>query len=213
MEKRPDNLASHPVRNLNGALFPLNYPWHYGYDLFYRIDDYIDGWIVSNPFDAAALSQMVYNAGDGDHLEIGTGWGGSAIFAALVKRAFSLSGRVVTFDPIEGVDVILHRPRDLEIILANFRRFCVSDSIELITKTFSAEWVEGRRFTSVLIDGSHLYDHVYHDWKDVKMLADRYVMFHDYDDAHQGILRTVRENMDGWRIVHLSGYSLILERL
>ena len=98
-------LAEHPIRSLKDSLFPLDGAWVYGYKKFEYVDRWMDGWIVSNPFDVGSLAQMVKNAGNGNHLEIGTAWGGSAIMAALVKRRFGLDGQIVAFDPISGLDV------------------------------------------------------------------------------------------------------------
>ena len=206
-------LAEHPIRSLKDSLFPLDGAWVYGYKKFEYVDRWMDGWIVSNPFDVGSLAQMVKNAGNGNHLEIGTAWGGSAIMAALVKRRFGLDGQVVAFDPIRGLDVVLDRPRSLEVIDENFRRFGVTDQIELVADKFDVEWVASLRFSSVLIDGSHRYDDVLRDWLGVRQVAERYVMFHDYDYAHHWIRKTVEDNMDGWRLVHLFGSSLILERI
>lgn len=45
------------------------------------------------------IGAMVAMAGDGDHLDIGTGFGASAIMAAMVKVEYGYSGKVYCLDP------------------------------------------------------------------------------------------------------------------
>jgi len=48
------------------------------------------------------LLEYVLKAGGGNHLEIGTLFGGSAIAVAMLKREYSHSGMVFCIDPLDG---------------------------------------------------------------------------------------------------------------
>jgi hypothetical protein len=203
--------GNHYCRNLSKSYFPIGEAYDLGRELFNQIDNRIDGWFVTSPYDAGVLSQMVKNAGDGDYLEIGTAWGGSAILAALVKQHYGLKGQIVCVDPIDGMDVMTKKQRSLDSILNNLRMFNVE--AEIIVAPFSLACVKGRSFVAVLVDGDHSYRTVSQNWVDLQSIASHYVLFHDYDRAHPDIIRATNENREGWQMVHLSGGSMILERV
>jgi len=54
---------------------------------------------LSLPF----LGSMVYLAGDGDHVDIGSLYGASAIMAAKIKERFNLKGIVYAIDPYDPI--------------------------------------------------------------------------------------------------------------
>jgi cephalosporin hydroxylase len=201
--------ADHYCRNLSESFFPIDEAYDLGRNLFHTIETFLDGWFVTSPHDAGILAQLIRNTGHGDHLEIGTAWGGSAILAALVKRYYSLSGKVVCVDPIAGRDTVLDRERSEESITENFKRFYIDP--ELIIEPFSLSSVEGRRFASVLIDGDHREEVARENWLDVKQIVDKYVMVHDYDKVHQGIVTAI-DDKSGFSIVHISGGSIVMRK-
>ena len=61
---------------------------------------------LSLPF----LLSMVAAAGDGDHIDIGTLYGASAIGAALIKKELGLEGQVYCIDPYDA------EKRDLQVM-------------------------------------------------------------------------------------------------
>ena len=76
---------------------------------FDYINASIQGHICMTPEEAAVLAEVV-NV-DGDHLEIGTMWGGTAIIAALVKKNNGFKGQVIVIDPFFDCDPPHGQPR------------------------------------------------------------------------------------------------------
>lgn len=139
------------------------------------------------------LAQVVECAGDGDHLDIGTMWGGSAILAALVKDRMGLDGMVYTIDPLDQRFFdenkgYLSSHKDttaptVEQVLENFQTFGVEDrilfkQISSADLTFPAYWLA----RSAFIDGAHDFDSVLTDWSNCSKYC-KIIMFHDYSDA------------------------------
>jgi hypothetical protein len=199
---------------MDNSFFPLSDAFWFGHDNLTRIDRLIDGWMLTTPHDAGVLAQMVKHAGGGDHLEIGTAWGGSAILAALVKRQWRLGGKVLCFDPIVGDEGIIKHPDGERIIRDNFKQFGLQDEIELITKPFDFDLLNGRQFSSILIDGGHQYDTVKRDWWGARQAGTKYILVHDYAHEYKhDVVRAIKEDCEGWEVVHLSGLSIVAERL
>lgn len=139
------------------------------------------------------LAQVVECAGDGDHLDIGTMWGGSAILAALVKKEMGLGGMVYTIDPLdkcffEENKWYLSSHKDpiiptVEQALENFQMFAVEDRVvfkqgKASYWPFPSDW----RPTSALIDGAHDFDSVLNDWSNCSKYCNL-IMFHDYTNG------------------------------
>lgn len=144
-----------------------------------NINKQIRGHFCMTPGEAVALASVIYDAGDGDHLEIGTMWGASAILAALTKKEYGLKGNVVVVDPFCDADAGGHGQPDAKIFWANMEIMGVEDRIELIEK-HSAPWPVGnRKFASALIDGDHQGEWPKTDWNNVRQHA-KIVIFHDY---------------------------------
>lgn len=123
----------------------------------------------------AALSHFVMLA-EGDHVEIGCGWGGSAIVAALTKKAKG-DGKVYTVDPLSQDRYDFGLKTDL--VYENFETFGVDDLIVHVDKP-SYPWpIEGKRFASGLIDGDHSFDGCLQDWEILKEVVDEYILVHD----------------------------------
>ena len=54
----------------------------------------LEGYPADNGISLPWACQMAVNAGAGDHLEIGTSWGASAIAVSIAKKAAGLPGKV-----------------------------------------------------------------------------------------------------------------------
>jgi len=165
-------------------------------------------------------------SGHGDHLEIGTLFGGSAIAAVLMKKMMELSGNVICLDPLDGyyrnssieadVDPITKLPVNLETVLENARRFSVSDRLEIITQR-SYPWpveLEKRSFASAYIDGDH-WNFPWLDWLNVKDRVSRFIIFDNCDLEHPDVMFACQkaEQDRNWRRVHSEGITFILERV
>lgn len=185
--------------------FPLDDAYSWACGEFFAINEAMDGRIASTQEDAAILAQAVKNAGDGNHLEIGTLYGGSAIVAALTKKTFNLSGMVVCVDDMRAVPEVQRSP---ETILANAERLGVRDRIRVITAN-SRTWKPDRLFQSAYIDASHDYISCKADFETVRKFTARYAIFHDFDPAHPGVILAVRE---AWPLVYLAHHTAVTER-
>lgn len=164
-------------------------------------------------------------AGGGDHLEIGTLFGGSAIAAALMKKAEGLAGKVVCVDPLNGFyrktlgkvnDPITLIPINRETFEINLTRFNVEDRIELIAK-YSDPWpweLEDRMFASAYIDGEHHGNGPMNDWLNIRDRVISYVVFDNCDQKHPAVVRACdfAAQDPNWREVHRGGITCILER-
>lgn len=134
----------------------------------------------------------------GDHVEIGTLWGGTAILAALVKERKNRRGHVYTIDYMQGGYWQTGDPGCKNAvptptaILDNLCKFGIAHRVSVI-KWSSYPWPlpERIRPASVLIDGGHDYSSVFHDWISVKALAPRFVCFHDVGKTHPDVLQVV----------------------
>ena len=193
------NMPSYP------PFFPLDETSEWALGLHAEINAKIFGQIAMAPEDAALLAQAVANAGDGNHLEIGSLFGGSAILAALTKKKYGLSGEIHCID--DG-DMTLE-----DYIQNNAYVFRVEDMLT-VYKGHSNPFPlpQSMRFASTLIDAGHEYPDCYSDWRNAKEITDKYIIFHDYDPSHMGVVEVAKEALREWRPVFLAEHTLILEK-
>ena len=166
-------------------------------------------------------------SGNGDHLEIGTLFGGSAIAAALMKKELGLDGNVVCLDPLDGfyIGTPIEAPNDpvtklsinLTTLVENIGRFEVLDRLEIIVRR-SYPWpveLEKRSFASAYIDGDHWNNIPWLDWLNVKDRVSHFVIFDNYDLEHSDVMTACQqaEQDRNWRRVHSEGITFILERV
>lgn len=201
------------------SLFTFSEAYLLGQELAEQIGERVIGRIAGYPPDHGVLAQMLHNAGDGDHLEIGTLFGGSAILAALIKERYDLDGKVVCVDPMTGYygkpDPFTGEMASQDVFYENVARFDLNDRIELIVSTSSDLTLSKRRnFASTFIDGAHDYNRVLADWNLIKWHTDRYVLFDNYDRAFPGVRAAVRIAIEEpeWRPVLIYGISALFER-
>ncbi len=163
----------------------------------------MSGYYVGTKTDAAILAQMIKNAGNGDHLDIGTAWGGSAIIAALTKKRYELNGTVFTVDPLESEDVLVGTTVTPELIRWNLREFGIDDRVSF--RQIPSQEFEGK-IVSAYIDGSHKGREAKKDLELVKGLGAKVVIAHDYDSKHLGVTNVIPKS----KIVALLGSSAVL---
>ena len=152
-------------------------------------------------YDTYTLVQTIINSGNGNHLEIGSLFGGSAIIATLTKIYYGLDGNIYCIDDTKATGG--------DYITNNLRLWGVSDRVFLYIGK-SNPFPMKERFSSALIDAGHDYQSCITDWNNVKQVTDKYVIIHDYDPAHPGVVKASREAMREWMPVHLSEHSLVL---
>lgn len=174
----------------------------------------IDGGPGCSVEDAALLSEVVFRAGNADHLELGTLFGATAIQVAMTKEALGFDGEVHCVDNFTYLSE--KYPVGPDLVMKNAELFGVADRI----KVFQGDTyplppdILSRHYGSVYIDAAHDFAHCQRDWLSVKDISNS-VIFHDYDREHMGVVSTVRNAMQesGWWLVHLSHHTAIMERL
>lgn len=184
----------------------------------------IEGRMALSDSNVNILAWAVSRAGDGDHLEIGTLFGGSAIVAALVKKEQGFSGKVVCLDPLDGyyldtifakrTDPVCGLPISRKQVEQNAKTFGVE--LEIIAKR-SQPWpheLRDRKFASAYIDGDHWGDGPLLDWLNVKEQVEKIVVFDNFDDQHPDVQRAVRlaQADPEWKTIFQGGISCVMER-
>lgn len=202
-------------------------PAQFADDLIFDIQRRITGRIACERNNCNYLAWSIAQAGDGDHLEIGTLFGGTAILAALLKQRLGLAGEVYCIDPLDGyylhtpyacaIDPVSGWPVSLEIVQANALEFGVDDRIHFI-RSRSQPWpVEmiGKTFASAYIDGDHWQDTPTRDWQCVQQQTHGHVVFDNHDDQHPSVLAAGRQakNTVGWQTVLETRITLVLRRV
>ncbi len=129
---------------------------------------------------------------DGDHLEIGSMWGGTAIAAANATPNML----VVCVDPFTDADSeVKERPSE-DKFLENVLEAGVADRVELhVCK--SAPWplYPRRRFGTVLIDGDHTAPWPETDWESARCVTD-VILVHDVNEHEPAVAQLHRRVMD-----------------
>lgn len=192
------------------------------------VEKKFEGRVADNGVNLVFLMSMVANAGDGDHVEIGTLFGASAIAVALIKKKLGLSGDVYTIDPYNekerasnvaineqsGADQALlsGNPKALK---KNVDLFDVE--IELIQKP-SDPWpkaLEENSFVSAYVDGDHLHDMPYKDFVNLSERVSDYIAFDNYEEGYPDVLGGANKALsesDDWVLFYKNASFLALRR-
>ena len=155
---------------------------------------------------------------DGDHLEIGSMHGGSAIVVALLKKHHGFSGRVVCVDPLDGYyigtryenhsDPVSNVPVSLETIQANIQRFNVD--IEVIQAKSNPFPLYGRTFATAYIDGDHWHDAPMIDFINAAMVTTTYITFDNCGTKWPDVLKACHIAEQTWIPYRKSGITCIV---
>lgn len=141
-------------------------------------------------------------SGPGDHLEIGSMWGGTAIAAAAAKEQAGQPGTVVCIDPFVDNDAGIGGRPNPDIFWENIDHAGFRDRVELHV-CLSAPWPlpTTRRFASVLIDGDHKAPWPETDWESARCVTDL-ILVHDVN-RHEPAVARLHERVEAdpdWRI-------------
>lgn len=150
--------------------------------------------------EAVVLVKMV--SIPGDHVELGTLWGGTAILAALAKKRANVPGDVFTVDFMKGGYwengdpslPSLAKPTE-KAVYDNLAAFGVSNRVTVV-KAASHPWPLGSDVhpSTVLIDCGHSYEAAKQDWENVRALNPQFIAFHDVNPkTHPGVYQVVEE--------------------
>lgn len=199
-------------------LFILNEGFKQGAQWHKWISERITGRIACDATACGIIAQAIVSSEAGDHLEIGTLFGGTAILAAKIKREKGDGGKVVVIDPLDGYydkgkDPITKLAPDVRIFEENMSLFGVVDKVELHAVVSNPLPVEGP-FVTALIDGDHSYEGCLADWLNVKEITSRYVIFDNVDKNYQGVVKVFSQacSSEGWRPVLLLNGVGVVER-
>ena len=212
------DLLHQPVPDIR--LFPTGEVYEVATRFAKTIIGGIEGRAIFDPHDAGILAQAVLNAKHGDHVEIGTFYGASAILVALVKKAFGMHGKVYCVDPLEvrsdvAPDASTGIMATQAIVMSNAEKFSVADRIVLVPN-YSKPWPidENKTFASGYIDGDHWNGFPLWDWQQLSKRVTYSIVFDDYAWGKTEVIDAVHVAMQdpNWICVHISGVQAVFRR-
>lgn len=195
-------------------------------ELIETVIDGLDGRICLEQSNINYLAWVLYESGDGDHLEIGTLHGGSAVVAGLMKVHCGYSGDIWCVDPLDGyymgtpyqhaTDWVSKIPVTPKRVCDNARHFGLDQRIKVV-QSKSLPWPADlpSHFASVFIDGDHWGDVPWQDWLNVKDHTGQYVIFDNVDaSTHPAVWSAVEKAAQDpdWELVFRQGITGILKR-
>ena len=161
-----------------------------------------NGWCGASGKGLRPLAEMIANFGDGDHVEIGSLFGASAILAAKVKKEYNLEGTIYCIDPmifdeheacirIEGTvsEKLMLRHQE-QIFKDNVRKW---DNIKFIrARSYPWPFDKDKKFNTAFIDGWHYDDGPLNDAKTMVDVVDQAILLDDtipeYPDIHKAFM-------------------------
>jgi len=173
------------------------------------------------------LLEYVQKAGEGNYLEIGTLFGGSAIAVALWKQYLGQLGHVFCIDPLDGYYRKMAPREDMldeqsgkrvvpDVFHKNVYEFGVQNRVFLL-RDYSINVLPftGITFKVSYIDGHHWEDVPLRDWELVRYATSKYIIFDNYDEKHPDVVAAVQEAISypEWSICHEEEITCIIERV
>lgn len=174
------------------------------------------GKLISTPEDMGLLAQIICNS-KGDHLEIGSAYGGSALVALMAMDHKGRKDKVVCIDPFadaatrESTDWIL-KPVEKEF-WTNIKHYGYEDRVEQVKELSHPFPIEGRKFGTAFIDGDHSFECVLSDWLNTKNIVSRYIILHDY--IKKGVKEVVEDSVvpdPQWWVCAIHGWSAVAQK-
>lgn len=193
------------------------------------VHENIDGRMCDEYGNVHHLANIIFNAGGGNYLEIGSLFGGTAIVASLVMQDLGLDGEVYAIDPFDGyyvgtknergtlvgakVDPHTRKPVTIERAQANAEK--MGAKVNFIRGKSSAQTVPDIDFSVVFIDGDHWNDGPWKDWLLVKDKCDKFIIFDNCDHTHPAVEAAVRNAWadDEWTLLFKDGITAVLGRI
>lgn len=178
---------------------------------------------LSLPF----LGSMVYLAGDGDHVDIGSLYGASAIMAAKIKERFNLKGIVYAIDPYDPITreiqaapqpgMIGKLSATPEEFWKNVEEFGLKDRVRLIQKR-SHPWPEELKdavFASAYIDGDHTGHAPWNDFLNLRGRVTQYIGCDNYEEEYADVVEAMIKamNSEDWFLYYKNITFVALRRL
>jgi hypothetical protein len=204
-------------------LFQHRNGFRLGQDLRDAVRRQITGRMASFPEDCGLLVQAIADAGPGDHVEIGTQYGATAILAAMAHQQLGIPGDVWAIDPLAGYyqpgnpDPYDGPPQSPEIFWHNAKQLGVADRVHLI-QAVSDPWpaeLADHVFATAFVDGWHWGEGPARDLRNLRQRVTRYIVADNYDRNHPAVVRAVTDAIglgSPWVLVHLESITAVLER-
>lgn len=163
---------------------------------------------VSLPF----LGSMVWLANGGNHVDIGTLYGASALTAAAVLQHRNLEGTVYCVDPYDAETRAKQvRPTEgmvgnlsgtPEELFKNAKDLGLEDRIKLVRKP-SHPWPEELNdvfFATAYIDGNHLREAPWNDFQNLRGRVSHYIGADNYEEEYPDVVDAMWKamNTDDW---------------
>jgi len=189
-----------------------------------------EGRVADNGINLALLASMVANTGDGNHIEIGTLFGASAITVGLMKRKLGLKGDLYLIDPFDedarkkdirltnkngqegDQSLLVATPEQLENNMALF------DLEYTLVQEYSDPWPEQLNdltFATAYVDGDHLHDTPYKDYLNLRGRVESYIGFDNYEEGYPdvmgGVNKAISEGED-WVLFYKNSTFAVLRR-
>jgi hypothetical protein len=146
--------------------------------------------------EADALYRMVAEY-SGDHVEIGTLWGATAILAGLAKVRSKRKGTVYTIDYMRGGYWDYGDPGHknqkptARAVVENIRKFDLQGRVIPVRSPSFPFPLPGVLPVTALIDAGHEYEPCLRDWQSMRPITTKAIAFHDYCKTHPGVMRVV----------------------
>jgi len=186
----------------------------------------IKGRAADNGISLPFIAAMVEAAPDGNHVDIGSLYGASAITAALMKKELGHTGKVYCIDPYDDdvrtntvyrttlitEDQICASPEEL---LENAEHFGVE--LEFIQKS-SHPWPEELKdvvFATAYIDGDHLGDGPWNDFENLRGRVTDYIGTDNYEEEYPDVVDAMWKamNTDDWFLYYKNMGFIALRRV
>ncbi len=164
-------------------------------------------------------------AGDGDHVDIGSLYGASAIGVALMKKETGQEGDVYCIDPYDNEkrDQTVHAAGPIEgevsasaeALLANAEHF----EVELkLLQTVSDPWPEELKdntFVSAYIDGDHVGDSPIKDFENLRGRVTGYIGTDNYEEEYPDVVKSMLYAMDSedWFLLYKNLIFVAIRRI
>jgi hypothetical protein len=172
----------------------------------------LEGWPADNGVSLPWIAQMAINAGAGDHLEIGTSFGASAITVALAKKAAGVPGKVYCIDPYpkkRKVSYTHANENSAAATIAQARKNIAKaevdvEIIQAPSKPFPAALDEKHPdlFVSAYVDGDHLGDMPYYDLVECSKRTQFFIGTDNYEEGYPDVVDASHKFMleNEWRL-------------
>lgn len=199
-------------------------------EIIQYIHENIDGRMCDEQNNCLFLASVIYEAGGGDYLEIGSLFGGTAIMASLILQDLGYAGEVYAIDPFDEyykgtrndngihvgapIDPITRKSVTLERAQANAEK--MGAKVNFIKGKATVDTLpKERSFSVAFIDGDHWNQGPRNDWHLVKSHVDKFIVFDNCDANHPAVEAACREAWADpeWDLVFKQGITCVFKRL